>query len=244
MIKKRNSISFERWTIDAVRRGLNVTEAFHHPALERILKVKPKLSPKDVEEIQLHQKNLLRHITRWNEQELQVFFIAHILAMVNFEDEAAEYRPFMQRSLTVTIDDITLTGRVDFMVATGYGEPQQPYFFLHEYKKERGIDNDPLAQLLASMAAAQHLNDSPKLIYGCYVLGRNWFFVVLDEKQYAVSAAFDASSEDLAQIVTILREVAEIIRVTVQAKRAEEAKARLAEQAAKQKEKQQTSTKK
>jgi hypothetical protein len=228
MAKKRNATSFERWTIDAVRRGLNVTENFKHPALERLLQAKPTLSPQDTDEIRIHQENLLRHITRWNEQELQVFFIAHILAMVNFEDEAAEYRPFMQRSLTATIDDITLTGRVDFMVATGYGEPYQPYFFLHEYKKERGVDNDPLAQLLASMAAAQHLNDSPKLIYGCYVLGRNWFFVVLDEKQYAVSVAFDATSEDLAQIVTILREVAEIIRATVQAKRAEETKKILA----------------
>ncbi len=244
MAKKRNSTSFERWTIDAVRRELGFTRIKHHPQLQSVVQASPKLNAAEKSLVEQHRSNLIEHIERWNEQELQVFFIGHILAMVNFEDEAAEYRPFMQRSLTATIDDITLTGRVDFMVATGYGEPMQPYFFLHEYKKERGIDNDPLAQLLASMAAAQHLNDSPKLIYGCYVLGRNWFFVVLDEKQYAVSAAFDASSEDLAQIVTILREVAEIIRVTVQAKRADEARKRLAEQAVKQKEKQQTSTKK
>ncbi len=218
MAKNANSKSFERWTIDAVRQNLGLTESFQHPALQRILKTKPSLSPEDAEFVRFHQENLLRHITRWNEQELQVFFIGHILAMVNFENEAAEYRAFMQRQLTATIGDITLTGRVDFMVATGYGEPQQPYFFLHEYKKERGIDNDPLAQLLASMVAAQHLNDSPKLMYGCYVLGRNWFFVILDEKTYSVSDAFVATSEDLANIVAVLREVAEIIRVTVEAK--------------------------
>lgn len=225
MAKKTNSKSFERWTIDAVRQNLGLTRIKQHPALHKLLQIKPNLGAEEKQLIEQHRTNLVEHIERWNEQELQVFFIAHILAMVNFEDEAAEYRAFMQRQLTATIGDITLTGRVDFMVATGYGEPQQPYFFLHEYKKERGIDNDPLAQLLASMVAAQHLNDSPKLLYGCYVLGRNWFFVILDDKNYSVSDAFVATSEDLANIVAILREVAEIIRVTVEAKMKERRKA-------------------
>ncbi len=147
-----------------------------------------------------------------------MFFIAHILALVNFENESADYRAFMQRTLTATIGDITLTGRVDFMVATGYGEPSQPYFFLHEYKKERGIDNDPLAQLLVLILAAQSLKDSPKLLYGCYVLGRNWSSFVLDGKTYSVSNTFVASDDDLFKIVAILREAAEIVRKTVEAK--------------------------
>ncbi len=216
--KKHNSTSFERWSIDAVRNSLGLERIKEHPSLEKWLQIKPILTTEDERIIKHHQSNLLEHIERWNEQELQVFFIAHILALVNFESESAEYRPFMQRSLTATIGDIRLTGRVDFMVATGYGEPRQPYFFLHEYKKERGIDNDPLAQLLASMVAAQSLNDSPKLLYGCYVLGRNWFFVVLEGKTYSVSNAFVASDDHLFNIVAILREAAEIIRKTVEAK--------------------------
>ena len=225
MAKKKNSTSFERWTIDAVRNNLGLKFVKTHPALQKWIQTPPVLTPEEERIITYHQNNLLEHITRWNEQELQVFFIAHILALVNFENENADYRAFMQRTLTASIGDITLTGRVDFMVATGYGEPSQPYFFLHEYKKERGVDNDPLAQLLASMVAAQSLNDSPKLLYGCYVLGRNWFFVILDGKTYSVSNNFSASSDELFNIVAILREAAEVVHKTVEAKVRKDCKA-------------------
>lgn len=33
-------------------------------------------------------------------------------------------------------------------------------------------------------------------MYGCYVLGRLWFFVVLDGSDFAQSRAFDSTEED------------------------------------------------
>ena len=44
-------------------------------------------------------------------------------------------------------------------------------------------------------------------MYGCYVIGRNWFFLVLNGTEYAVSDAFVATQTDIYQIIAILRQV-------------------------------------
>jgi hypothetical protein len=38
-------------------------------------------------------------------------------------------------------------------------------------------------------------------LYGCYVVGRNWFFLVLNGKEYDVSLAYDATQDDLFDIL-------------------------------------------
>ncbi len=50
-------------------------------------------------------------------------------------------------------------------------------------------------------------------MYGCYVMGRFWFFVVLHQSEYAVSNAYNASDEDIFKIVPILKKVKEYINV-------------------------------
>jgi hypothetical protein len=75
------------------------------------------------------------------------------------------------------------------------------------YKQERKRENDPKGQLLIEMLTAQVLNDAKFPIYGCYVLGRNWFFMVLDGDKYAVSDALGASSTDIYQIIAILKKM-------------------------------------
>jgi hypothetical protein len=113
--------------------------------------------------------------------------------------------------MTAVVNDIKLTGRVDFVLATGKTKPIQPFFFLHEYKKERGSDNDPRAQLLVEMLAARELNQTGYPLYGCYVVGRNWFFVVLDGNEYSESLEYSAVQDDIFQIFSILREAKAII---------------------------------
>jgi hypothetical protein len=59
------------------------------------------------------------------------------------------------------------------------------------------------------MVAAQLLNgNSEKPLYGSYTLGRLWFFVVLENKQYSVSKTYDATQvDDLTEMVAILEKV-------------------------------------
>ncbi len=74
------------------------------------------------------------------------------------------------------------------------------------------MDSDPLGQLLSAMVVTQSINQSEMPLYGCYVVGRFWFFVILQGKEYATSLAYDATKEDeLLSIFSILSEVKEVI---------------------------------
>jgi hypothetical protein len=141
-------------------------------------------------------------------------FIGPLMLTINFHQE--RYNVFYQRKMTSTVQGIQLHGTVDCVVATGRVEPDVPFFFLHEYKRQRNTDADPLAQLLTAMLAARELNrtkaeDSSLLgekMYGCYVLGRLWFFVALSGSDYAQSRAFDATQDDdMFAIVSLLKAI-------------------------------------
>ena len=54
------------------------------------------------------------------------------------------------------------------------------------------------------MVAAQARNAHGKPIYGCYVMGRFWHFVVLHEKEYSVSDAFKATDDEIYKITSML----------------------------------------
>jgi hypothetical protein len=43
------------------------------------------------------------------------------------------------------------------------------------------------------------------------VIGRHWYFVILEEPTYAESLAYDATKEDIIEIVSILRHTKTII---------------------------------
>ena len=102
-------------------------------------------------------------------------------------------------------------GVIDFLVAHGKQTPKQPFFFIHEYKKQIESSNDPLGQLLAEMVAAQKMNTRVFPIYGAYIVGRHWYFVVLENETYAESLAYDATKDEIFDIFEILRHAKDII---------------------------------
>lgn len=54
------------------------------------------------------------------------------------------------------------------------------------------------------LVAAQVQNADGETLYGCFVSGRNWFFVVLEGKEYTVSKGYDANEKAIYQIFAIL----------------------------------------
>jgi hypothetical protein len=104
-------------------------------------------------------------------------------------------------------NDVELRGRVEFFVALGEQIPRQPFFFIHEYKPlNKTTPSDPLGQLLIAMLATQTLNSVQRPLFGVYIIGKLWQFVVLDGNQYAVSDSFDAIRiEELFKIFSILK---------------------------------------
>ena len=70
---------------------------------------------------------------------------------------------------------------------------------------------DPIGQNLAAMLVGQHENTDDEPVYGCYVVGRNWFFMVLQEKQYSISKAYSADDDEIFEIVKILKSLRSIL---------------------------------
>ena len=156
------------------------------------------------------QQELRERVYDWNEQELIVEFIALLLHQVRYKSDV--YKTFANRKLKAEIDGHLVSGEVDWMLANGEYEPKAPYFCLHEYKKDKGADSDPLGQLIIAMAAAQAMNENTNIIYGAYVTGRYWYFLTLKNNQYCVSHSYDATrDDDIFTIFKILKKLKGII---------------------------------
>jgi hypothetical protein len=201
--------SFEQWDIDDVESTFGIRPTDDLPALEQWMTAKQDVTEQERASVLHLQANILHKIDSWNEDELKFKFIAPFVSIVGYDTD--RFNSFTQRTISATVKGIKLSGRVDFVVAVGKSKPIQPFFFLHEYKRTRGRDNDPLAQLLVEMLAARELNDHSHPLYGCYVQGRNWFFVVLDGQEYAESIAFDATKAEVFTMLCVLKEAKAII---------------------------------
>lgn len=144
------------------------------------------------------------YVAGWREQDLIFFFISPLINLAGIF-KPSKYRFFADHALKAEVEGYHLNGFADLVLASGKDEPIAPYFFLHEYKKEQNFEADPRGQLLAEMLAAQAINNNGKPIYGCYVIGRNWFFCVLSAKEYSFSLAYDCTKPEIFDIFRILK---------------------------------------
>ncbi len=155
------------------------------------------------------QDCLIYRVNDWNEQELIEHFIGPLFALVNFNED--KYGMFSYRTMSATFEDITLSGEPDAVVAKGRREPEIPYICFNEYKKELDNKGDPHGQCLAAMLVAQENNNNEKPIYGVVVKGKDWYFMVLQGKEYAISRAYNATISELFEIVKLLKHLKTII---------------------------------
>ena len=147
----------------------------------------------------------------YNEGELKWKFLNPLIRLVDY-DEVEEYDTYIERTIQAKVEGENLRGIVDFILASGDIEPSAPFFFIQEYKKEKGTADDVIGQLLSAMLVAQKLNSNGKPIYGCYVVGRFWFFVVLIGKEYAITSGHIASNTDIFTIYGMLVNMKKIIK--------------------------------
>ena len=157
----------------------------------------------------IFQNHLIMNVHDWNEQELSLHFIGPVLGLVNFTTTKSNL--FAERSIEGVIDGITLLGEPDGMVASGFREPEQPYFCFQKYKKHKDPQGDPAAQCLAAMLVAQSLNETKQPVYGCYVIGYDWIFMVLQGREYAISSAFVATRDDIFDIFRVLKALKQMV---------------------------------
>lgn len=213
---------FERWLTQDVETTFGVKKVKNHPAMLAWMAAEPHLTQTEMERVEPLRLRLEEKVDFWNEDELKLFFLAELVNFIDF-NRSEVYSTFSQRVVSATLKDVAnqdvpLRGRVEWMVATGKQIPGQPFFFLHEYKPQlKTTPADPLGQLLIAMLTTQLLNESKeRLMYGAFVLGRLWFFVLLDKKNYAVSKSFDLTdSTDFQKVIAILQECKKYIDVDV-----------------------------
>ena len=170
----------------------------------------PTLNEREKIVAEIYQNRLVENIDMWNEQELSLGFIGPILNLVSFKIPY-QLNLFAQRPIAAEIGEYELIGKPDGILASGFQEPEIPYFSFHEYKKEIDNSGDPAGQNLAAMLVGQYLNDDKSVIYGCYVVGRNWFFMVLKDKHYAISKDFSSSDEEIFDVIGILKSLRNIL---------------------------------
>jgi hypothetical protein len=204
--------SFKYWTRDALHQELGLNRMSQSPELAFLLNSNEVIEESEQIFLARLAKKSDDYIDSWNEVELREKFIYKVTDLVDFDMSAYQCTFFAERYLTATVQHVTLYGYADWMVSAGLTKPTHPYFFMHEYKPEGEKQIDGRGQLLALMLATQALNKDNYPVYGCFIHGRMWFFVVLKDLQYDISRAYISTQiNDLQEIVKILKKQKEMI---------------------------------
>lgn len=218
MNRKKTFTRFEDWNAYDLQTEFGWKLVQPYPAYLEWIKVEGKIPPQDLAFLQRLRLQLIEHQHSWNETDLLMKFIGPLLTLIEFT--GSRYDNFGEVKLAFRHANHEVSGFVDWLVATGRYEPQTPFFFLHEYKRIKFTNADPLGQLLIAMKAAQVLNENtsepPEPIYGCFVIGKLWQFILLNGTEYGTGAVFDATDEEeLTHIYLILQKTKQIIEERV-----------------------------
>ena len=196
-------VNFREWTLDKIDDAFGTIQNVSNPTLDEWLSYEYLLSDYEHRFLTDLQEALLIGVDDWNEVELKNKFISPLIVLAKFDTRKMSY--FMERELSATLGDYEISGKVDGMIATGFRSPKKPYFCMNEYKRESDPTGDPRGQALIAMLAAQNLNDSGDIVFGCYITGKSWRFMVLENKTYAISKSYSADDEEIADIFRIMK---------------------------------------
>lgn len=203
-------LRFSDCTLTLLDRRFGLRKAISSEILDQWLQAIVPLAELEKEKLRDLQTLLSLYAEGWNEQELSLQFIGPMLTIVRFA-EFYRFNLFAQRHIQAIVNDIELGGEPDTIIATGYREPEIPMFAFTEYKRQIDPQGDPAGQTLAAMLVAQSLNSDQQPIYGCYVIGSDWRFMLLDGKHYLISRDYSALSDEIYDILRILKALRAII---------------------------------
>lgn len=196
--------NFREWTLDKIDDAFGLRQVRRLPILEELLAYKYEADDYERRYLSSLSENYLSlGGDSWNEAELENKMISPVIVFSEIANQKYSY--FLERDLSMTVEDFDLSGRVDGMIATGFRNPKTPFFCMSEYKRQTDPDGDPQGQSLIAMLVAQQLNGNQKPIFGSYVIGRNWCFMALVGKEYAISKDFSCVDDEIFDILRILK---------------------------------------
>ena len=203
--------SFSDWTKEELEDTFGLMRVFQHPMLDAWFAQAEtgELTAFEQELVTNLQQVIVENIDAWNEIELAEYFIGPILAGVNFNTPT--FKIFSERPLSAMVGEYELSGEPDAVIAKGRYSPKIPYFCFHEYKKENEPKGDPAAQALSAMLAAQTLHPHEHPMYGLYVVGKMWYFMLLHHQTYCISVGHNALKDEMFDIFEILKALKAIL---------------------------------
>ncbi len=206
--------TFKEWTLSKLDDAFGIKQVLDMNYRElqkwRNLSKSIEISAYEQQQLEDLQKPLQWGGRGWNEFELVNKFISPVFMAAKFDDQSIGY--FLERGLKGIVGDYELSGIVDGMIATGFRDPQKPFFCMHEYKRSVDNDGQPDAQALAAMLVVQAEEGGKKTIYGLYIVGLIWNFIVLNGKEYCISENYDASDDGIFEIFKMLKALKHIIK--------------------------------
>lgn len=196
--------NFRDWNLEQIEEVFGLIQVQKLVALDNLLNFSYTENEFEKQFLLMLQENYLQFGgDNWNEIELENKIISPIIVLSQMDNKRFAY--FLERELKTNIGEYELSGKVDGMIATGFRSPKKPYFCLNEYKRQTDPNGDPQGQALIAMLVAQQLNNNEKPIFGCYVIGRNWYFMALVKEEYAISKDFSCVDDELFDIFRILK---------------------------------------
>jgi hypothetical protein len=201
--------TFQDWTLTTLEDALNLKQIWKSDVLDQWEHADIEINEFEKTNLLHLQKSLIRGGRAWNEVDLENKFISPLIMTAGIDDEEIGY--FLERPLSGIVGDYELSGIVDGMIATGFRDPKKPYFCLHEYKRSVENQGTPDAQVLAAMLVAREQNQNKLPIYGLFVVGLDWYFVVLIGNDYCISRTYHADNEEIFAIFKMMKSLKEII---------------------------------
>ena len=202
--------TFKEWDLDKLDEAFSLKQVWQSDLLNQWENNNQEVNDFEKQSLENLQKSLIRGGRAWNEVELENKFISPMIMVANIDDEQIGY--FLERPLKAIIGNYELSGIVDGMIATGIRNPQLPYFCLHEYKRSVENQGTPDAQVLAAMLVAKEMNQNQLPIYGLFVVGLTWNFIVLEGNQYCISKSYNADDEEVFVIFKMLKMLKQIVK--------------------------------
>lgn len=201
--------NFSDWTLDTIDEAFGTKQIFVSEKLNKWLSDEYEANEYERKYLLHLQSKLVLGGDSWNEVELENKFISPVFMFADFDNPEFSY--FLERDMKTKIGEYEISGRIDGMIATGYRNPKKPFFCLNEYKKQRDPDGEPQGQCLIAMLAAQEKNQNQNPIYGCFIIGKFWRFMILEGTTYCMSKFYTADDEEIFDIFRILKGLKAII---------------------------------
>ena len=203
-----------KWSEALLQLKFDLQATYSDPLLDEWLAVENNLTDAEIAQLEELRHDLIQNVAFWNEEELKIFFLGPVLKMANYQNETL-FRPFLDREISSVVEGISLTTKADFMLSKGKGDVYSaPYFCFHEYKRKKNNADDPVAQVLVAMLIAQEENKNDKPIYGCYVMGAAWYFMIMQGKNYVQMSVplMATSATDIQKILLVLQKFKIILK--------------------------------